>query len=72
MQYYSSLTTIKNMLNNMVTNPSKEALRLAKKHTFEGVLVKGDELLLLNQKLLESEQAAKILEVDHRFSLTVH
>lgn len=72
MLYYSALTSIKNMLTGLINNPSKEVLRLTKKHSFEGVLVKGDDLLTLNQKLLESEQSAKLLEIDHRISLTVH
>ena len=72
MQYYSFLTGIKNMLTGLINNPSKEVLRLSKKHTFEGVLVKGEDLLLLNQKLLESEQSAKALETEHRLTFTVH
>jgi hypothetical protein len=70
--YYVSLTTLKNFLNEVFLNPSKETLRLSKKHKIEGILIRGEDLLLLNAKLLESEQAAKVLEVEHLTVVNIH
>jgi hypothetical protein len=70
--YYVILSALKSFLNDILLNPSKETLRLAKKHKVEGILIRGEDLLLLNTKLLESEQTAKALEVDHRIVFNIH
>jgi hypothetical protein len=72
MQYYMSLVNLRTMVNTMINNPPKEIVRLAKKNKINGILVKGEDLLQLNQTLLESEQACKILETDYKVVVNLH
>jgi hypothetical protein len=72
MQYYMSLVNLRTMVNTMINNPPKEIVRLAKKNKINGILVKGEDLLQLNQTLLESEQASKILETDYKVVVNLH
>jgi len=70
--YYVSLSTLRSFLNEVLLNPSKETIRLSKKHKIEGLLIRGEDLLLLNAKLLESEQVARTLETDHKLLISIH
>lgn len=72
MQYYMSLANLRIMINTMINNPPKEIVRLAKKNKINGILVKGEDLLQLNQTLLESEQACKFLETEYKIVVNLH
>ena len=70
--YYASLSSLKIFLNDLLVSPPKDVLKLAKKYNVDGILIRGEDLLILNARLLESEQAAKALEVEHRTLINIH
>ena len=72
MQYYMNLHNLRVMINEIINNPPKDILKMAKKHNIKGCLVRGDDLLELNKALLESEQAAKFLDTEYSVTFNIH
>jgi hypothetical protein len=72
MQYYMSLANLRVMIDNIITNPPKDIVKIAKKNKIKGLLIKGEDLLQLNQTLLDSEQACKILETEYKIVINLH
>jgi hypothetical protein len=72
MQYYMSLANLRVMIDNIITNPPKDIVKIAKKNKIKGLLIKGEDLLQLNQTLLDSEQACKTLETEYKIVINLH
>jgi hypothetical protein len=72
MSYYTSLRNVMNVLDEIINKPSKESLRLTKKHKIDGILVEEPTLQKLNASLLIAESVEAELEIDQKRSAIVH
>jgi len=72
MQYYMTLHNLRYMIQEIINNPPKDILKMAKKHNIKGFLIHGETLLKLNEALKQSEEAAKDLETEHKLFITLH
>jgi predicted ester cyclase len=68
----ASLHDLRWELDEIVNNPPKDVTKMAKKHNIQGILIKGDKLLFLNNSLLEVEKLQKRLEDEHKLSFSIN
>lgn len=66
MLYYLTISEIRDLLHDISKNPSKELLRLAKKNNIKDILVRQEDLVLMNALLLKSEQMEQDMYTEHR------
>lgn len=71
-QALSSLHDLRWELDEIVNNPPKDIVKMAKKHNIQGILIKGDKLLYLNNSLLEVEKLQRRLEEEHQVNFSVN
>jgi hypothetical protein len=72
MNYFTSVRNVMSLLDDIINKPSKESLRLTKKHNIDGFLVEEPILQQLNALLLVVEAYDQELDEEQKKNSCVH
>lgn len=69
---HANLMELKERVDEIANNPSKEIVKIAVKNKIKDILVHGETLAKLNALLLVSEENERIINDDYKISTVVH
>ncbi len=70
--FFANINDIRNFLEDKINNATDEEIKLSMKYNIKDVLLKAEELAVMNTLLLAEQELEADLELQHKIVVTTH